>query len=372
MPLICSDARPAPLDTLPMQPQPLPSVEEYRLYDALRYAVPVIDAALLKIVRLTGGFHFTVENPQAQRILDAYADHVPVNGSGVSLQLFADQMLDSLLTYGNAAGEMLCTENGYPAALRTVRPEVLKVQPHSDGLCGFSFVSEEGTAYPLNHPERILFAALNPPADSVYGVSVLRGLPALSRILMQIFHCIGKNYQRAGNVRYAVTYQPDANSAAYAREHAQEIARVWQSGILAAENGIVQDFVAVGDIGIKVIGAENQLSDTNIPVRQLLEQLISKLSIPPFLLGFSWSATERMSAQQADILTTELEYFRRILSPVLVKIGRAVLRSSGFHLSPRLEWDHINLQDATELAAARLKNAQAAEIEQRLANANPT
>ena len=40
------------------------------------------------------------------------------------------------------------------------------------------------------------------------------------------------------------------------------------------------------------------LGRTNVPVRQLLEQLIAKLSIPPFLLGLSWSSTERMSSQQ--------------------------------------------------------------------------
>ena len=33
--------------------------------------------------------------------------------------------------------------------------------------------------------------------------------------------------------------------------------------------------------------------------RQMLEQLVAKTGLPPFLLGLSWSSTERMSAQQA-------------------------------------------------------------------------
>ena len=194
---------------------------------------------------------------------------------------------------------------------------------------------------------------------------MLRGLPAVSRILLRIFECIGQNYDRAGNIRYAVTYKPDGASAPFAKEHAQAIADTWRDGIRAAKYGEVQDFIAVGDVDIRVIGAENQLFDTNIPVRQLLEQIVSKLSIPPFLLGFSWSSTERMSAQQADILTSELEYFRRLLSPLLRKIGREVLCGAGFDLEPQVEWDTINLQDETELAEARLKNAQATEIELR-------
>ena len=72
-----------------------------------------------------------------------------------------------------------------------------------------------------------------------------------------------------------------------------------------------------------------------------------------------------MSKQQADILTSELEYFRRVLSPLLRKIGCAVLRAEGLDACVRVEWSNINLQDETELADARLKNAQAKEIELR-------
>jgi hypothetical protein len=345
-------------------PVPAAPRQEWPLYDALRCAVPVVDAALRKIVRLSGGFRLTADDPAAQALLDTFAADVPVNGAGSSLQLFADQMLDSLLTYGNAVGEMLTDEDGTPAALMTAHPRVLLVEPEADGSCAMLRCSGDGKPVPLRNPERILFAALDPPAGAVCGVSVLRGLPAVAYILLRIYDCIGKNYTRAGNVRYAVTYQPDGDAAAFAKDHAKEIAAAWRDGIRAAEYGEVQDFVAVGHVDIKVIGAENQLFDTNIPVRQLLEQIVSKLSIPPFLLGFSWATTERMSAQQADILTSELEYFRRILTPLLRKIGTAVLRGAGFDLVPRVEWENINLQDETELAEARLKNAQAAEIEQ--------
>jgi hypothetical protein len=185
---------------------------------------------------------------------------------------------------------------------------------------------------------------------------------------MRIYQCIGQNFDRAGNVRYAVTYKPsgEASDIMYSRERAQQIAREWADGMNSAKYGQVKDFVAVGDVDIKVIGAENKLFDTNVPVRQLLEQLIAKLSIPPFLLGLSWSSTERMSSQQADILTSELEYYRRLLTPVICDVGDAFLASIGAEASCSVEWDNINLQDETALADARLKNAQAHEIELRL------
>ena len=117
---------------------------------------------------------------------------------------------------------------------------------------------------------------------------------------------------------------------------------------------------------ILAAAAENPLLDTEIPVRQLLEQIVSKLSIPPFLLGLNWSSTERMSTQQADILTSELEYYRRLLTPVIQQICTAFLRTIGSTAEISVEWDTINLQDETEQALARLHTAQAMQIEQNL------
>jgi hypothetical protein len=165
-----------------------------------------------------------------------------------------------------------------------------------------------------------------------------------------------------------VTYKPQSGTDdfVWSRERAQQIASEWADGMNSAKYGQVKDFVAVGDVDIKVIGADNKFFDTNVPVRQILEQLIAKLSIPPFLLGLNWSSTERMSSQQADILTSELEYYRRQLSPVICGVAGAFLASIGSDADCRVEWDNINLQDETALAEARLRNAQAREIEMRL------
>ena len=91
------------------------------------------------------------------------------------------------------------------------------------------------------------------------------------------------------------------------------------------------DFVSVGDVSVKVIGAESQMPDCEIPVRSILEQILAKLGIPPFLLGLSWASTERMSEQQADILTSELEYYRASVEPVIHKIVAMHLRLNGYN-----------------------------------------
>ena len=127
-------------------------------------------------------------------------------------------------------------------------------------------------------------------------------------------------------------------------------------------SGSVRDFVAVGDVEIKVIGAECQIPDCQAPVRLLLEQLISQTGIPPFLLGLNWSSTERMSSQQADIMTSELTALRRTLTPVVERICALWLRLHGYGCPFQVVWEEINLQDQVEEARAALYRQQAQQL----------
>jgi hypothetical protein len=69
-----------------------------------------------------------------------------------------------------------------------------------------------------------------------------------------------------------------------------------------------------------------------------------------------------MSSQQADVLTTELEAYRRLLTPVLMKIANRYLQIKGRYLPVSVQWENITLQDETEHARACLYNAQAQKI----------
>ena len=68
----------------------------------------------------------------------------------------------------------------------------------------------------------------------------------------------------------------------------------------------------------------------------------------------------------ASSITSELEYYRRLLDPVLRRVGTAFLRLAGAQADVSGGGGNINLQDETEYAQARLWNAQAAQIEAEL------
>lgn len=344
---------------------------ESGIYDGLRASVPVIDACFGKIIRLVGDFKVYAEDETYQAELERFCREVTVGISGKSIYTFADMYLDSLLTYGRAVGRIAAdSETLSIKGLLVGDSSLFRIRQGRTPLDKVVYYSGTDKEVKILHPEQLLYTTLNPSPKHPDGVSILRGLPAMSSILMRIYQCIGQNFDRVGNVRYAVTYKPSADGSdrMYTKERAQEIADAWSDGMRSAKNGVVKDFIAVGDVDIRVIGAENQLIDTNIPVRQLMEQLISKLSVPPFLLGLNWSTTERMSSQQADILTSELEYYRRLLEPIIKEICDTFLRLCGTDCTSRVEWANINLQDEEALARSRLYNAQAREKE--LANEN--
>ena len=133
----------------------------------------------------------------------------------------------------------------------------------------------------------------------------------------------------------------------------------WSAAMQAGRDGAVRDFVCAGDVDIRTIGADNQILDSEVPVRQILEQLVAKTGIPPFLLGLSWSSTERMSSQQADIMTSEIAAIRRSLEPVVERICEFWLRLKGFDDRVVVNWLDVNLQDEESESRAALYRAQA-------------
>ena len=336
---------------------------ERDLYSALRESVPIIDAAIGKIVRLTGSFDIITADTAAQKIADDFVKNVGVNSTGAGLKGFVSAYLDSLLTYGEAVGEMIPAPSGrgiaalYNASLDDVELAFDK-NPLNVVVCRRDDIEPK----PVKYPQLVVAGMLNQKPGKPRGTSLIAGLPFVSSVLLRILGSLKTNWERIGDVRFAVTYNPGANGVVN-EESARQIADEWKK---AMRGDTVCDFVSLGDVSIKAIGADNQLPDCEIPVRAILEQIVAKLGIPPFLLGLSWSSTERMSAQQADILTSELDYYRSVAEPAIKKIVGMHLRLCGCNCGFDIVWDNINLQDEVELSQARLNNANAMQIENQL------
>lgn len=347
------------VQTRPEQDFDLPmSSCEAALYRNLRENVPIIDACIYKLRRLIGDFYVECECKEAEHDLKMFLQNVKVNSAGAGIDSFIGSYFEDLLTYGNAVGEIVVS-GGEIQALYNAALEDVVIEEAGDLNVNISLI-ENGKKYLCKYPKLLLVSALNPHSGQTRGVSVLRGLPFVSSILMKIYKTIGANWDRMGNVRFAVTTNADSSGGIYAKERAQQMAEQWKKAMRSHE---VSDFVAVGDVSIKAIGADNQILDSDVPVRQMLEQIVAKMGVPPFLLGLSWSSTERMSSQQSDMLTSELDSYRTVLMPVIVKICKTWLDLNGYGGECRVEWNEITMQDEVDHANARYLQAKARQIE---------
>lgn len=333
---------------------------EEQIYQQLREAIPVLDAAVGKLVRLSGGFGVVCKNAEAQRRLEQFLRTMPCGYGQVGIDSFLGCYVDSLLTYGRSVGEIVVAGDRV-VGLCWGDVTMLEV---SEGDSPLDVVlwgpDSSGMMRPLPYPHLLLFTTLNPEAKHPYGVSLFRGMPFLADILMKIYNTIGTNWERAGNLRYSVVCKNGEDlDPAVVQERGRQVATEWAKAMEETQNGTVRDFVAMGDVEIKVIGGEAPVLDSQVPVRQMLEQLVAKTGLPPFLLGLNWSTTERMSTQQADILTSEIWALRRSVQPALEKICRTFLAYEGLDDRVQIHWNDISLQDITQEAQAELYKAQA-------------
>lgn len=335
----------------------------FGLYRAIREAVPVVDAAMMKLVRLAGGVKVSCEDALVEKELNIFLETVPTGWKQRGIQSFLDAYLDEVLTCGRAVGEIVLCGGELDIGAVLVG-DVSQISIESTSPLDMKFYRENGSfeRKELPYQNLILFTTHRPSVEAPYGTSLLHSLPFMSNILMKIFQTLGSNWERAGNLRYSVVYKPEDDSVG-AEDRGAQLASEWSHAMQSTKSGAVRDFVAVGDVEIKVIGSEATIPDCQVPVKLILEQLVTQLGIPPFLLGLNWTSTERMSTQQADMMTSEITALRRMLEPILAQICDIWMRIHGYAQKIDILWEDINLQDAVDEAQAALYREQARALQ---------
>ena len=199
---------------------------ELRLYQAVREAVPVVDAAVCKLIRLSGGALVFCEDPETEKRLRDFLERVPAGRGQYGINAFLEQYLESLLICGGAVGEMVpAAGNRDLAALLCGRMDRIELREGESPLDFQIFGPDErGRMAALPYQELLLFTPLHPEAEHPYGVSLLRGLPFMADILMKIYNTVGVNWERCGNMRFAVTCRDGDGNAA---ERGQLLASEW-------------------------------------------------------------------------------------------------------------------------------------------------
>ena len=180
------------------------------LYRSIREAVPLVDAAVGKLVRLCGGVRVRCGDAHAEGELDEFLRAVDIGHGQTGFNAFLESYLDSLLTCGRAVGEVVPDAEGRDiAAVLCHRVEQVQLREGATALdTRFWGYDRAGRLRELPRQELVLFTPLAPEPENPYGVSLLRSMPFMSELLVKIYYAMGQNWERCGNVRFAVVYKP--------------------------------------------------------------------------------------------------------------------------------------------------------------------
>lgn len=155
------------------------------LYKSLMEAVPIINAAVHKIIRLTGGFTVETGSDACDKALAEFLSDIPCDSGERSIYSFLDTYFEQLLIYGTAVGEMLTDEYGNIRYLYNARPDDVSLLRDPNDFSRILVCRADAVPTPVKHQERILFTALDAEPGSLYGTSVLYGLPFVSSVLLK-------------------------------------------------------------------------------------------------------------------------------------------------------------------------------------------
>ena len=123
--------------------------QENKLYLSIRQSIPIIDAAILKIIHLVGGFSINTGDPNVDIFLNNLCDNIKVGPSSIGIESFISSYLDSILTYGHAIGEILISsDKKNVCGLINGDVNFIKVSPSSSPIdLNISVSSDNGISF---------------------------------------------------------------------------------------------------------------------------------------------------------------------------------------------------------------------------------
>jgi hypothetical protein len=137
----------------------------------------------------------------------------------------------------------------------------------------------------------------------------------------------------------------------------------FQQWALNKANARNSDIFLSGDFKVEILGAAGETLEFSENGRTIAEQMCARWGIPPFMFGFSWASTERMSTAQAKAVTEIIDNLRDMAEPGIRQLIDLWLRVTGRSGKFSLNWPEVSLQDLLDIARANLMQQQADQIQ---------
>lgn len=373
-------------------------------YEALREGIPIIDSAIRRLISLNGTIEILGDNPTLVKELEDFAMFVPVNDTQTGIHAFLENASNETFEQGFSISEFITTKDMKDiAGLRVADskhivyrrdemgraepwyryPGNMPVQVYSDPL---TVVNQILTAQynqtvfvagmneiKLN-PANKMYFSINNENTNPYGVSLMRSMEFVSKILMTMENSLLNVWERFGDPSYHIHYKTSSKDGDKTEERRQQLSTNFNTANTSKREGKSADFVTAADkdseISIGIIGSDGQELAMEIPVRHVLEQIVAKTGLPSWMLGLYWSSTERMATLEIEAALQDAKIRQLAMMPEFIRLFSTFLTIRGH------KWNSIttdpdkpgdwgmrfvtpNLRDEVATAQANFLNAQA-------------
>lgn len=346
----------------------VPRKVEATFYEFLREAIPIIDAAIGRLTSLDGHIEVRGKDEALVDEIQEWFYNVPVNSVQKGVQAFHQSFTSEAFEQGFAVGEFISNKDRTDIVeLRTADSKYIKFKRNATGgLDIFQKADGDLTERPLNL-ENLLYFSINNENQNPYGTPLMRSCEFVSKILITMQNALLNVWERFGDPSYHIHYKAGSSGmSTNLEDRRKKIETDFNSVLTAKRAGNSGDLVTAGgkdsDVVIKVIGADGQTLQFDVPGRHVQEQIIAKTGMPAWMLGMHWSTTERLSDAEAEMLLADVATRQAAKLPLFYNLIRNLLLLRGRTWNKGdwwLEWAQVNLRDILKQAQARFMNAQA-------------
>lgn len=383
----------------------VPRLVAPRLYEAMREAAPPLDGAVNRLVTLDGVLTVQGDNAKLVSEIEDFVAEIPVGDLHKGMQAFFNLMSNERYEQGFAMGEMVQSgrrgeierlwvgdSKGFYFQRPNGKLKVFYSPPAASASSGdgqdqierilrnnwrssniIDYLNASG--YNELDRSRLIYVGLNNENDNPYGVSLFRSTEFATKALLTITNAVMLSWQRFGDPMFKVVYKGRAKAGngktadEIMETRRKSIADIIQDAMNIKKQGNSADIVTAIDkdaeLSIEILGSDGQILEVEAPVKHIMEQIVAKLGLPPWMLGFVWGTAERLADRQVDLIIQESRTRFASWKPYLKHIIETELRARG-RAWKKGDWDLVqelpNLKDELAQAQAEFMRAQSEAV----------
>src|ERR1700690_632842 len=374
-------------------------------YEFLREGIPMIDSAIRRLISLNGTIKIIGNNAKIVSELEDFCRNVPVNDTQKGIHSFLENFSNETFEQGFSISEFIVTPDFKDiAGLRVADSKNIVYRRDQDGVARPWYRFPYNLPLRLNalpasminrilnavygqvltiqgiqeikmNPANLFYNSINNENTDPYGVSMMRSMEFVSQILVTLQNSIKNVAERFGDPVFHVHYKAAKSGVDDNLEaRRSKLQSDWNTVINAKRAGQSGDIVTASslnsEISIKVVGHEGQIMDYTIPLRHVLEQIVSKTNLPAWMLGIYFSTTERMATLEVEACLQDAKIRQLTMIPEFIRLFSVYLMLRGYKWNTITtsedkpgDWGFVfetpNLRDLVAQAQARFLNSQA-------------